>query len=75
MVAIDFTASNGLITNRNSLHYRDSSFLNEYERAIISVGEILINYDNTKTVPVWGFGGYPFPGAQTSHCFPLNGNP
>jgi|Transcript_25619 hypothetical protein len=59
MVAIDFTASNGNKNNRNSLHYRDNYTMNEYERAIASVGEILISYDTNKRVPVWGFGGVP----------------
>lgn len=75
MVAIDFTASNGVPTNPASLHFCNPSAMNEYERAICSVGEILINYDQDKMIPVWGFGGSPVHGAPTSHCFPINGNP
>jgi hypothetical protein len=70
MVAIDFTASNGVPSNPASLHHLNPSAMNEYEKAIWAVGEILMNYDSTKTVPVWGFGGSPVPGAPTSHCFP-----
>lgn len=49
--------------------------MNDYERAIWAVGDILINYDSSKRVPVWGFGGAPRAGMDTLHCFPLNGNP
>mmetsp|Transcript_13122 Transcript_13122/g.24562 ORF Transcript_13122/g.24562 Transcript_13122/m.24562 type:complete len:459 (+) Transcript_13122:223-1599(+) len=75
MLAVDFTASNGVPTSPSSLHYLDPRAMNEYERAIASVGEILMNYDQDKLVPVWGFGGSPVHGAPTSHCFPINGNP
>jgi hypothetical protein len=70
MVAIDFTASNGVASDPTSLHYSNPSVINEYERAIGAVGEILMNYDSDQLVPVWGFGGCPVSGAPTSHCFP-----
>lgn len=70
MVAVDFTASNGIPSNPSSLHYCNPSAMNEYEKAMWAVGEILMNYDSSKTVPVWGFGGSPVHGAPTSHCFP-----
>lgn len=42
------------------------------------MGEILINYDYDKRVPVYGFGAKPFFSTlnttQTLHCFPLNDN-
>ena len=80
MTAIDFTGSNGVPTQPSSLHAlrRDGS-LNEYERAISSVCEILLNYDHDRSVPVFGFGGKPrFPtlnSVKTLHCFPCTGNP
>jgi len=51
--------------------------LNNYEQAIMNVGSILLNYDNDKLVPVYGFGGIPSysPTRQVSHCFSLNGTP
>lgn len=52
MVAIDFTASNGLAHNPKSLHYLSAQQPNEYERAIIAVGEIIEQYDTSKTYPV-----------------------
>ena len=74
MVAIDFTASNGESTNTNSLHYLSTNMQNEYERAIMSIGSILENYDSNKLYPLYGFGGVPKGELQTNHCFPLTGD-
>jgi hypothetical protein len=70
MVAIDYTGSNGTPSNPSSLHFCNPSAMNEYERAIWAVGDILMNYDQDKMIPVWGFGGSPVHGAPVSHCFP-----
>lgn len=52
---------------------------NQYQQAISAVGEILLNYDYDKQVPVYGFGGKPkyshFFSSVALHCFPCNGNP
>lgn len=53
-VGIDFTASNMDPHLPNSLHYCNHSsggFLNMYQQAILSVGNILLNYDHDKQVP------------------------
>eukprot|EP00735_Rhodelphis_limneticus_P014685 TRINITY_DN8755_c0_g1::TRINITY_DN8755_c0_g1_i1::g.23877::m.23877 TRINITY_DN8755_c0_g1::TRINITY_DN8755_c0_g1_i1::g.23877 ORF type:complete len:524 (+),score=111.99,sp/Q8BT60/CPNE3_MOUSE/38.67/3e-113,Copine/PF07002.11/5.6e-42,C2/PF00168.25/3.1e-10,C2/PF00168.25/3.6e-14,vWA-TerF-like/PF10138.4/0.0019 TRINITY_DN8755_c0_g1_i1:163-1734(+) len=71
-IAIDFTASNGTPTDPSSLHYV-SPMPNQYQQAIRAVGDILMEYDSDKIVPVFGFGGMP-PGRSTSHCFPLSGD-
>jgi len=73
--AIDYTASNGELSNPNSLHAWGDN--NQYFKAINSVGRILEAYDYDRTFPVFGFGGIPrYMGMnQTSHCFALNGNP
>ena len=76
--AIDFTASNGELSNPMSLHYIDPNNLNKmnsYEEAILRVGTILELYDHDKMFPVFGFGGIPrFMGiSDISHCFHLNG--
>jgi len=46
---------------------------------MVSVGEILVNYDYDNQVPVYGFGCKPhlplINTNQTLHCFPINGNP
>jgi len=77
-IAIDFTASNGEISNWNSLHYIDpynKDVMNQYESAIVSVGSVLENFDNDKMFPVYGFGGIPWYNwpAGVSHCFSLTG--
>ncbi|CAD8128603.1 unnamed protein product [Paramecium sonneborni] len=81
VAAIDFTASNQSPKNPSSLHYIDDSYhrLNQYQQALLAVGEILLNYDHDKKVPIFGFGCKPrlhnLNCTQTLHCFPLNGNP
>lgn len=60
ITCIDFTASNGLINSPSSLHYMPNTVdapLNQYQQAIQSVGNILLEYDTDKLVPVYGFGG------------------
>jgi len=52
-IAIDFTASNGNPQDPKSLHYKNpTGELNEYQKAITSVGEIIASYDQTKRFPV-----------------------
>jgi len=79
-VAIDFTGSNGIPTQPSSLHaFKYDGSMNEYQRAIHAVCDILLHYDHDKQIPVYGFGGKPrFPmltSTQTLHCFPCTGNP
>jgi hypothetical protein len=77
-VAIDFTASNGDLSDPNSLHYinpYDPMKMTAYEAAIFQVGSILEPYDSDRQFPVFGFGAKPrFMGVNdVSHCFHLNG--
>jgi len=73
LCAVDFTSSNGAPYLHNSLHYQNpSGDYNDYEKALVSVGKILLNYDSDKMVPMYGFGGKV--NNQISHCFPLNGS-
>lgn len=61
-VSIDFTASNGELSDRYSLHYVDPSNplkMTAYEQAIFQVGNILEPYDDDKMFPVFGFGAKP----------------
>ena len=71
-VAIDYTASNGLATINNSLHYVESGHVNEYERVIRTLGGIISDYDTDKRFPVFGFGGLPSWLGKISHDFALN---
>jgi len=79
VVAIDFTQSNGEPYNPSSLHAmnRDGS-LNEYQRALRGISDILLDYDSDKRIPMYGFGGIPnFPNLmcdRVNHCFALTGN-
>lgn len=56
LVAIDFTLSNQDFRNPNSLHYLNPNpnILNDYQQAILSVGNILNYYDSDKKYPVFG---------------------
>uniref|UniRef100_A0A6U4PYR0 C2 domain-containing protein n=1 Tax=Neobodo designis TaxID=312471 RepID=A0A6U4PYR0_NEODS len=77
-VSIDFTGSNGDPRNPQSLHFMDPTQPNQYVRAIMSVGDILMEYDSDKMVPCFGFGAVVPNGARgslhsVSHCFHLNG--
>merc|ERR550539_2068386 len=57
-VAIDFTGSNGDPRKPGTLHYLspDGRTMNDYEKAISSIGGILADFDTDKKFPVWGFG-------------------
>jgi hypothetical protein len=72
-VAVDFTGSNGDPRAPNSLHFMRPGAFNEYQQAIVSVGEILSNYDQLRQFACYGFGGVV--NRVVSHCFALNGNP
>ncbi|KAK9919708.1 hypothetical protein M0R45_028289 [Rubus argutus] len=73
MVAVDFTASNGIPQQHDSLHYIDPyGRLNSYQQAITEVGEVIQFYDADKRFPAWGFGGRT-AGGPVSHCFNLDG--
>ena len=73
-VAIDFTASNGI------LHHLDDDLKNRnsYELAIAEVGKILGPYAYREHVFGFGFGGIPHyhPDCKGAamHDFALNGN-
>ncbi|CAL8097154.1 unnamed protein product [Orchesella dallaii] len=71
--AIDFTASNGDPTDPNSLHHFSASGSrpNPYEQAIQAVGEIIQDYDQSKTFPVYGFGARVPPSGEVRHNFPV----
>jgi hypothetical protein len=72
VVAVDFAASNGDPASPSSLHYVAHGRNNQYQRAIRSVGDVLIEYDTDKRVPVYGFGAAtPHTAGAVSHHFPL----
>jgi len=71
--AIDFTSSNGDPSDPNALHHFSTagSRTNPYEQAIEAVGEIIQEYDRSKSFPVWGFGARVPPSGAVSHNFPV----
>jgi len=71
-VAIDFTGSNGDPRQPGTLHYihRDGQ-LNDYEKAITAIGEIISRYDSDQRYPVYGFGAKM--NGYLSHCFECGG--
>ena len=71
MVSIDFTGSNGDPRQPTSLHYMDPVRPNQYVRAIMGVGDILMEYDTDKQVPAFGFGAR-LPDGNVNMCFHLN---
>ena len=75
VAAIDYTASNGEPSQRNSLHYIGST--NQYEAALSNVGQVVEPYDSDRSFPVFGFGGIPrhLGVNSVNHCFAMNGNP
>lgn len=79
-LAIDYTASNGEPSDPGSLHFINAynpQVMNQYESAIFSVGNILLQYDADQLVPTFGYGGVPSYSVdrKVSHCFSLNGSP
>jgi len=72
ITAIDFTGSNGPPSTTSSLHHVRKEGLNQYEKCMLAVGQVLCPYDSDQQFPVFGFGG--IYKRRTSHCFPLNEN-
>jgi len=67
-VAIDFTGSNGDPRKPGTLHYiYPDGQMNDYEKAIKSVGSVLTKYDQDQKFPVVGFGAKY--GGVVRHCF------
>lgn len=74
-IAVDFTMSNGPVTDPMSLHSIADASNNEYMQAIKAVGEILQYYDSDKAIPTYGFGARVLPNSgRASHCFAMNGD-
>lgn len=78
-VCIDFTASNGDPNSGRSLHRigRTGEHMNDYEKAITSIGSVIEAYSPTKEFSVYGFGAkIKQPDGSltpTQHCFPVYG--
>jgi len=80
--AIDFTASNGNKDLPSSLHYNSPNYnmndfytLNEYQKAISSIGYVLEPYDSTRYMEVYGYGGKFFNRNEVEFQCSLTGDP
>ena len=75
-IAIDFTLSNGVITDSRSLHrlYHNSE-MNHYEKVIFEVCNVLTPYAKGKKFNAYGFGGIPtyLGEKKVSKLWELNG--
>lgn len=56
IVSIDFTASNRDPHDSYSLHYFQPDKLNLYQKAILSLGEVLQKFNHQNNIPSYGFG-------------------
>ena len=74
-MAVDFTASNGDPKDPKSLHAMTQGQWNQYQQAMMAIGEIILEYDKDKKVGGLGFGAILPNGKDASHCFALTGNP
>lgn len=70
-MTFNLTASNGDPKDHNSLHYL-SNRPNQYEQALLAVGDIIQDYDSDKVFPALGFGARIPPHGEVSHEFFLN---
>lgn len=71
--AIDYTNSNIIYTNPNSLHYiGNPEKLNPYEKCIRCFGELISSYDFNHKIALHGFGAIIPQTGDTSHCFPVS---
>eukprot|EP00388_Colpodella_angusta_P041808 GDKK01054321.1.p1 GENE.GDKK01054321.1~~GDKK01054321.1.p1 ORF type:complete len:244 (-),score=19.89 GDKK01054321.1:137-868(-) len=69
-LSIDFTGSNGDPRSPQSLHLMSPGAPNQYVQAMMSVGDILMEYDTDKQIPVFGFGASV--NRVTTHFFNVN---
>lgn len=71
--AVDFTGSNGHPLDDGSLHNMKSNSLNPYQKSIMGVCDILLDYDYDKNIPMYGFGAKrTYIGEKSvNHCFSM----
>jgi len=70
--SIDFTGSNLEPHNPKSLHYIHPTEPNQYIRSMVSISDVVSEYDTDKNFPAFGFGAL-LPGtSEANHFFHLN---
>uniref|UniRef100_A0A914D8W8 C2 domain-containing protein n=1 Tax=Acrobeloides nanus TaxID=290746 RepID=A0A914D8W8_9BILA len=70
-VAIDFTKSNLPIEDQSSLHHLGGENANQYEMAIMAIGDICQHYNRSKIFKAYGFGAKIPPDTKVHYNFPL----
>ena len=70
-IGIDYTSSNKVQTDPNSLHYLGQD-MNDYEQAIQACGMICAYYDYNQKFPVYGYGALLNGDNSVNMCFNVN---
>jgi len=80
--ALDFTGSNGRKESPKSLHYNSPNYnpndfytLNEYQKAISSIGYVLEPYDSNRYIEIYGYGARFFNRKSVEFQCALTGDP
>ncbi|XP_071114486.1 copine-3-like [Haliotis cracherodii] len=73
IIAIDFTASNGTVSDELSLHSCNDA-KNQYLATIQTLGASISRYDVEQKIAVFGFGAKRTSDDNPLHCFPLRDN-
>ena len=71
-IGIDYTESNRVPTDPNSLHYLGKDLMNDYEQAIQACGMICAYYDYNQKFPVYGYGAFINGKPPANMCFNIN---
>lgn len=78
VVGIDFNATNRFKEDPGSLHHVNPNLPNTYQKALSSITNVLLKYNKTKNIPVYGFGAFPhmqgFNPSAPNHFFPCSGS-
>ena len=70
-IGIDYTESNLVPSDPNSLHYLGEN-MNDYEQAIQACGMICAYYDYNQKFPVYGYGAFINGKPPANMCFNIN---
>ena len=71
-IAIDYTDSNLDPQDENSYHYFKNEYQNNYEKSLLSIGNILKNYNFEEVFDVFGHGAILNYEDKVNHCFNIN---
>lgn len=77
LFCVDYTLSNDHQSRPSSLHFINPHQFNDnqYTLCIRNILEVILPYDSSKRIPVFGYGAVIQGQAEVSHFFPVNMNP